>query len=56
MPESISGGVDLSVQSWRLASASSEFTHFGVVPKTKKVRDSRISGDDRTAEKKKNDI
>jgi hypothetical protein len=46
----------LSVQSRRLASAFSELAHFGIVPKTKKVREPRISRDNWTAEKKKNDI
>jgi hypothetical protein len=45
-----------SVQSRRRTGAFSEFTHLGIVPKTKKVGEPRISGDDRTTEKKKNDI
>jgi hypothetical protein len=47
---------NLSVQSRRLTGAFSEFTHFGIVPKTKNVCESRISGGDGAAEKKKNDI
>jgi hypothetical protein len=47
---------NLSIQSRGLAGAFSELAQFGIVPKTKKVREPRISDDDRAAEKKKNDI
>jgi hypothetical protein len=47
---------NLSIQSRRLAGTFSEFTHFGIVPKTKNVCEPRISGGDGAAEKKKNNI